>query len=154
MKQLTIQKKTSEGFTLIELLVVIAVVGVLSAAVLASINPIDKINAGNDSNVQNAVSSIGRAAESYATVKNGFYPAALADLTSNGDLKVIPAAPAGYSAYVLTALPAACVAGSTCTSVTVTGQLKSIKYTATPVWRFESSTGKSCAVATVTTACP
>ena len=36
------------GFTMIELLVVIAVLGILAAAVLSAINPIEQINKGRD----------------------------------------------------------------------------------------------------------
>lgn len=41
-------KKVQKGFTLIELLIVIAILGVLAAAVLSAINPIEQINRGRD----------------------------------------------------------------------------------------------------------
>lgn len=41
-------KLAQAGFTMIELLVVISVIGILSVAVLSSINPIEQINKGRD----------------------------------------------------------------------------------------------------------
>lgn len=157
--KLTAQKfnKFSKGFTLIELLVVIAILGVLVVGLMVAINPADKINQASDSRVISDIGALSRATESYATVTSGYYPENTARLTSSAELKAIPSAPSGYSAYVFTALPALCTgttAATQCSSVTITGQLKSTKYAATPFWRFESSTGKSCAVATAATACP
>lgn len=144
----------SKGFTLIELLIVIAILGVLAAGILVAIDPIDKINAANDAKVQNDVSGAGRATEAYATTHSGFYPAALGDLVTSGDLKRVPVAPGGYGAYAIVNVPAACTAGTTCTGINVTSQLKSKRFTATPFWRYESGTGKSCDVATAATVCP
>lgn len=152
--RLTEDKLISKGFTLIELLVVIAILGVLAVGLIAAINPADKINSAGDSRVLSDIGVMARATESFSAGNNGFYPAGTANLTASGDLKAVPAAPSGYSAYVFTALPSACTSGTTCTSVTITGQLKSIKYTATPVAKFESATGKQCQVATTGTACP
>ena len=45
--QFTFQK-IQKGFTLIELLIVIAILGVLAAAVLSAINPVEQINRGRD----------------------------------------------------------------------------------------------------------
>lgn len=147
----------TKGFTLIELLVVIAVLGILAAGVLVGIDPVDRINSASDSRVQNDVGTIGRASEAYAAAKSGLYPFAMANLVSNGDMKLTPTAPSGYTAYAQQ-VPAACTAEADvdCTSYIVTGQLKSKKFTSasTPVWRYESSTGKSCARADTTTACP
>lgn len=144
----------SLGFTLIELLIVIAILGILAAGILVAIDPVDKISAANDSKVQNDVSGAGRASEAYSTAHNGFYPAALPDLVTVGELKRVPVAPAGYSTYAVVNTPAGCSAGTTCTAITITSQLKAKRYTTTPFWRYESSTGKSCAVATAGTACP
>lgn len=41
-------RKIQQGFTLIELLIVIAILGVLAAAVLSAINPVEQINRGRD----------------------------------------------------------------------------------------------------------
>lgn len=144
------------GFTLIELLIVIAILGVLAAGILVAIDPVDKINQGNDAKVQNDVSGAGRASEAYATTHNGFYPAALVDLVTAGELKRAPVAPGGYTAYSVVNAPVGCTAGTTCTGILISGQLKSKRYTSvgTPVWDYESPTGKSCAVANQGTACP
>lgn len=153
-----LSKVSSKGFTLIELLIVIAILGILAGGLLVAIDPVDKTNAANDARVQSNIDSISRAAESYAVQRNGFFPAATTDLTTSGELRAVPTAPGGYSAYVYTPTPAGCTAGTTCTSFIVTGQLKSKRFVnatpSTPVWRYESTSGKSCAVATVTTACP
>ena len=153
---------SSKAFTLIELLIVIAILGILAAGILVAVDPVDKISAANDSKVQNDISGAGRASEAYVTTHNGFYPAALDDLLTSGELKRVPAAPSGYNAYAVQTMvgtpPAngACVAGSTCTGIIVSGQLKSKKFTSvnTPFWRYESTSGKSCSVATAGTACP
>ena len=139
------------GFTLIELLVVIAVLAVLASGVLVLINPIDKINAANDSKVQQDIGGIGRAAETYAISHGGYYPAALGDLQTSGELKVVPTAPSGY-AYTYTALPAACTAGTTCISFTITSLLKSTKY-ANQYQKYDSLTNKQCQVASTATPC-
>ncbi|OGH71035.1 MAG: hypothetical protein A2396_03870 [Candidatus Levybacteria bacterium RIFOXYB1_FULL_40_17] len=41
------------GFTLIELLVVIGILGILISAMVATINPFEQINKGNDANMKN-----------------------------------------------------------------------------------------------------
>jgi len=152
--------KSSKAFTLIELLVVIAVLGILATGVLIAIDPVDKLNAANDSKSQTDIASIANATEAYAVSKSGFYPAgpyatAMNTLVGNGDLKITPVAPSGYT-YTFDSSPSSCIAGSTCASVVITGTLKSKKYvgTSTSVQRYESSTGKTCQVATATTSCP
>ena len=144
----------NKGFTLVELLVVIAIVSILAAAVIIGIDPTDKINAANDSKVQNDIAAIATGGVTYSTGKNGFFAAAVSDLVTAGDLKFSPSAPGGYSAYAYTAAPAACTAGTTCTSFTITGQLKAKKWGTNLVQKFESATGKTCQVATTATACP
>lgn len=146
------------GFTLIELLIVIAILGILAAGILVAVDPVDKINQANDSKVQNDVSGIGRASEAYATTHNGFYPNDSGTLVNTGELKRVPLPPAGYFPvnYAWQDIPPGCTSGQTCTAAAITGQLKSKRFTSpnTPWWRYETSSGKSCAVATVTTPCP
>ena len=146
---------SKKGFTLIELLIVMAIIGVFAAGILILIDPVDKINAANDSKAQGHVGAIGRAADAYATSHNGFYPATLAEMETSGDIKRVPVAVSGYT-YTFTALPASCTGGTTCTSVTMTSTLLSKRYTSASqnFWRFESTSGKNCGVATAATACP
>ena len=152
-----ISKNIQKGFTLVELLVVIAVLGILSVGLIVTINPIDKLNSASDSRVLGDVGVLARAAESYSTARNGYYPASIAELVTTSELKVAPTAPSGY-AYTYTALPTSCAGGTTCTSITITAPLKSNKYTVgppvAPFVRYESATGKQCQVATATTVCP
>lgn len=144
----------SKGFTLIELLVVIAILGVLAAGVFIVVDPANKVAQANDVKVQSDVSGAGRAAARYVATHGGFFPSTLADLASAGEFKTTPVAPTGY-AYTVTHLTVSpCTGGTTCTDIVITSPLKSKNYSATPFWRYESSTDKSCAVATAVTACP
>ena len=145
--------KLNKGFTLIELLVVIGILSILVVGLIVAINPQDKLNSASDARVLNDVGAMARATEAYATTNGGFYPSSTAVLVSAGELKNAPTAPNGYTAYTYTATPAACASGTTCTAVVITSQLKSIKYTATPFARWESSTGKQCQVVTAATPC-
>ncbi len=155
-----IAKRLQQGFTLIELLVVIAVLGVLAAGVLVGIDPVDRINSGNDSRVQNDVGTMGRASEAYAASNNGLYPPTSGALVTNGDLKVVPTKPSGYVDYVYTVLPTGCdnlTQATNCAQVWVYGQLKSKKFGTGSYWRYGSDNGKSCKVTSssdVTTVCP
>ena len=136
-----------KGFTLIELLIVIAILGILAASTLAVLDPVDKIRAGNDSKVQSDVISIAKAAEAYSVANDGNYPSNLNALVTSGNLRSVPTAPGGYTAYNFT--------GGGAADFIISGQLKSKKYApATPVFKYESAEGKSCAAATRTTACP
>ncbi len=147
---------SSKGFTLIELLIVIAIMGVLAAGILVAIDPVDKISAANDSRVQNDISGAGRASEAYATVHNGFYPADYPDLVTSGELKRAPVSPTGYNAYTKVNTPAGCTAGTTCTGILFSGQLKSKRFTSvgTPFWNYDSATGKSCSAVAANSTCP
>lgn len=152
-KALGMDKKSSDssssGFTLIELLVVIAVIGILAAATLIAIDPIDRLNAGKDSRVQQDVRSIASALEQYAVSNNGVYPTAAqfnaspSILVTNGQLKAMPVQPDG-SVYVYT---------YSATAPKVSGTLSSKKFTGTTTWKYTAGTGKSCAAAAVTNDC-
>lgn len=152
---LTSHLSFQKGFTLIELLIVIAIIGVLAGGIIVVIDPIDKINSANDSRVQGDIASIGKASEAYAAAYNSFYPKTLNDLVSSGELKSVPAAPSGYSSYAVENISSGCEAGTSCTGIKITGQLKSKRFISagTYLWRYESSTGKSCAI-TLGGACP
>lgn len=66
-------KKLSQGFTLIELLVVIAILGVLAAALIAAIDPIEQIRKSQDSSYESVATEFNTALQRYYTT-NGFYP--------------------------------------------------------------------------------
>jgi prepilin-type N-terminal cleavage/methylation domain-containing protein len=89
---------SSSGFTLIELLVVIAVIGVLAAAVLIAIDPVQQLARGRDAGRKNSISQVGNSIQTYYTA-NTAYPTAASGwdttLTSAGELKVFPADPGG-----------------------------------------------------------
>ena len=55
LKKLLGLSKKSSGFTLIELLVVIGILGILAAALVATINPFEQLNKAQDSNVENTL---------------------------------------------------------------------------------------------------
>lgn len=144
-------KLLKRGFTLIELLIVIAIIGVLAAVMLATIDPIDKIRAGNDSKVQQDITMIGKAAEAYAAANNGTYPtgtftAVTGLLIGSGDLRSAPSAPGGYTAYTWS--------NPVVGTFIVSGELRSKKYALTPFFKYTSSTGKSCAANNATAVCP
>jgi type IV pilus assembly protein PilE len=140
----------NKGFTLIELLIVIAILGIIIAAVIAGIDPVDKINAANDAKVQADIGAVGTAMEAYAALNNGSYATSLGALTSSGDLKVVLTPPTtNYSAYSSTL---GCTTAP-CTSQSVWSQQKSKRYTASPFWMWCSTTGHSAATAATTT-CP
>lgn len=50
---LTIKTSTQKGFTLIELLVVIGILGVLAAALIATLDPFEQLNRGQDTTMKN-----------------------------------------------------------------------------------------------------
>lgn len=89
------KKIFSRGFTLIELLIVIAILGILSGGVFIAINPLKRINQAKDSKIKNDVGQLAQALQAYYTTSQ-YYPTALSDLVTSGDLKITPT---GYSYY-------------------------------------------------------
>lgn len=133
------------GFTLIELLIVIALLGIIMAAVIVGVDPIDKIRAANDSKVQADIGAIATAFESNAVFNNGQYAANQAALVTSGDLKVVLTPPSSNCASYTT--------GAGGASQFVSCSLLSKKYSTTPKWIWCSSTGKATAQAAAYT-CP
>ncbi|OGH11411.1 MAG: hypothetical protein A3B38_01115 [Candidatus Levybacteria bacterium RIFCSPLOWO2_01_FULL_36_13] len=62
-----------KGFTLIELLIVVGILGILSAAILATLDPFSQFQKGNDSRRKSDLSQIQKAIETYYQDK-GSYP--------------------------------------------------------------------------------
>ncbi len=62
-----------KGFTMIELLVVIAVIGILSVALLATLNPLEQIKKGRDTRTRADASELVSAIERY-NASLGYFP--------------------------------------------------------------------------------
>jgi prepilin-type N-terminal cleavage/methylation domain-containing protein len=63
---------SSKGFTLIELLVVLGILGILAAALLAAINPIEQLRKGQDTSLKNIATEFVDSNTSYFSVQNAF----------------------------------------------------------------------------------
>lgn len=88
--------KGHRGFTLIELLVVIAIIGILSSVVLASLNTARQ--KARDARRISDIKNLQLALELSADDHGGNYPAALADLVTDGYISVVPLDPSDDSA--------------------------------------------------------
>lgn len=98
----TYKTRFNKGFTLIELLIVIAILGILTTAVLVSINPLEQFARGRDSGRLGAVDQLGHAVQSFYTSQDGVYLSTggtwITSLQTAGELKTKPVNPtsAGY----------------------------------------------------------
>ncbi len=72
LKKLLGLSKQSAGFTLIELLVVIGILGVLAAALVATIDPFEQLKKANDSKIKNIVVEFQNANVRYFTTHTSF----------------------------------------------------------------------------------
>lgn len=129
-----------KAFTLVELLVVMGILAVLASGLIAVIDPVDKINLGNDSKVESDISQIITALQNYATQNNGVYPPAAGwdtTLQTSGELSKVPVPPTGYGASYTYAT------NGTQTQAKLGGSLKAKKNTTSAVgtWCWDSSLG-------------
>lgn len=61
-----------KGFTLIEILIVISLLGVLAVALLATIDPLEQINKGNDTKTRSALQEIYGAFNRYYAIRQEY----------------------------------------------------------------------------------
>jgi len=158
------KNKLSQGFTLIEILVVIILLAIISTAVIAVINPSDKIALANDSAVQSTIAQLGSANQAYAVSHNGGYIGPGIDhgtvdatqqmvgtLRTEGEVDIKSAqAPSGYAIYYAAAPVGCTTAAGDCTSFTLWTELKAQKYKNTagsgrPIFLFRR--GEKCVAA-------
>ena len=69
---MTARKIIGSGFTLVELLIVIALLGVLAAAVLAAINPLEQANRARDTRMKSDASQLLAAIDRYYVASDHF----------------------------------------------------------------------------------
>lgn len=101
--------KKQKGFTLIELLIVIGILGILAAAILVALNPLEQFARGRDSGRVTTIDQLGHAVNSYFTSQNSVYPAQgaawLTTIQTAGEIKALPSNPTagGYTTGCYTA---------------------------------------------------
>ena len=87
-----IKNKLNLGFTLVELLIVIALLGVLAAAVLAAINPLEQANRSRDAKYKSDSSQLLAAIDRYFVSMDEFpWMTVDEDLTSDEELVFVSA---------------------------------------------------------------
>lgn len=82
-------KNKNSGFTLIELLIVIVILGILAAALLSAINPLEQIRKSQDTSEKSDAAELLNAMERYFTTFQ-YYPSG-DDADPDGDLSTTPA---------------------------------------------------------------
>ncbi|HVA96970.1 MAG TPA: prepilin-type N-terminal cleavage/methylation domain-containing protein [Candidatus Acidoferrales bacterium] len=65
-----LKKSYQKGFTLIELLVVLGILGILAAALLAAINPVEQLNKAQDTSLKNTASEFISSTVQYYSAHN------------------------------------------------------------------------------------
>jgi prepilin-type N-terminal cleavage/methylation domain-containing protein len=76
-------KFSQKGFTLIELLVVLGILGILAAALLASINPVEQIKKAQDTSLKNVTTTFVTASQQYYSTHNALPWSAVANGGAN-----------------------------------------------------------------------
>jgi len=161
---------SSSGFTLIELLVVIAVIGVLAAAVLIAIDPIQQIERARDAGRKTTMGQLSRALQAYytshTTATGATHPIVnatwITQLVNAGEIKQVPAAastpqcPSASNNQV-----GYCYVGTATTDVAAFVRLNSKAETskctgtgAVAYFAFSSARGDTCLVCGTTTTVP
>ena len=95
-------QRKEQGFTLIELLIVIAILGVLAAALLVAIDPVEQLARGRDSGRKSTVNQLGRSMQAYYTTTNSYATQNatwITTLVTAGEAKIAPANPTGGAGY-------------------------------------------------------
>jgi len=105
-------QKNFKGFTLVELLIVIALLGILAAAVLAAINPLEQANRASDARMRSDASQLLAAVDRYFVAQDEFpwitetptlTPDSNLTFTSASDATVGVVGTGGSAGYLITA---------------------------------------------------
>ena len=124
MKLLTAFKNTkSSGFTLIELLVVIGILGILAAALVATIDPFEQLKKADDSKIKNLAVEFQTANVRYYTTHSKFPWNNVDNATANATCYA--AAADVVSLALSAARPLACINNPSTGSLIAEGELKS-----------------------------
>jgi prepilin-type N-terminal cleavage/methylation domain-containing protein len=118
-----------KGFTLIELLITVAIIGILSAAVLVGINPLQKINQANDAKVKSDVGQVATAVRNYYVFYQAYPTTAqgISALVNSSELGVAPASSITYT-----------LSGS---AFSVSGPINAPQTAGDVVWCYRSAAG-------------
>jgi prepilin-type N-terminal cleavage/methylation domain-containing protein len=90
---------SKKAFTLIEFIVAMAILAIVTAAMLAYINPGKQLRKGRDAKRISDLGVITQALERYYSINNA-YPANTTVLTNDGIIKVLPADPVETQSYI------------------------------------------------------
>jgi prepilin-type N-terminal cleavage/methylation domain-containing protein len=118
--------KLQRGFTLIELLIVIGIIGVLAAAILVALNPLEQFARGRDAGRVTMVDQLGKTIQSYSTAQNAVFPPPgitwLTTLQTASELKAVPNNPTS-TGYVVGCNTAASAQNGICYQANATNSI-------------------------------